>query len=249
MPGLTIGDTVPDLDLQTTRGNIKLHEYCNNANFTIIFSHPGDFTPVCTTELGAMAAYADKFEQRGVKLLGFSCDDVESHQEWIKDIEAYNKNHHQVKYPIASDPTGEIIKKLNMVEGNASTPSRALHVVGPDKKIKLSFLYPASTGRNMDEVLRVLDSLEMASKHKVATPANWKPGEPVVISPDVSNDDAKHSFPQGFDSVQLPSNKDYLRFTHLNDRYKKSYIICSSWSMTQRTVSKNMAPLSKPATT
>ncbi|XP_073275994.1 1-Cys peroxiredoxin-like [Primulina huaijiensis] len=217
MSGLTIGDTVPDLEFQTTHGNIKLHEYCNNAKFTIIFSHPGDFTPVCTTELGAMAAYADKFEQRGVKLLGFSCDDIQSHQEWIKDIEAYNKNK-PVNYPIAADPTREIIKKLNMVEptdGNTVTPSRALHVVGPDKKIKLSFLYPASTGRNMDEVLRVLDSLQIASKHKISTPANWKPGDPVVISPDVSNDEAKQSFPQGYDSVELPSNKEYLRFTHV----------------------------------
>ncbi|KZV57762.1 1-Cys peroxiredoxin-like [Dorcoceras hygrometricum] len=220
MPGLTIGDTLPDLEVQTTHGNIKLHEYCSNANFTIIFSHPGDFTPVCTTELGAMAVYADKFEQRGVKLLGFSCDDVQSHQEWIKDIEAYNKNK-PVNYPIAADPSREIIKKLNMVEPTAdgntapATPSRALHIVGPDKKIKVSFLYPASTGRNMDEVLRVLDSLDMASKHKIATPANWKPGDSVVISPDVSSDEAKQSFTQGYDSVELPSNKDYLRFTHV----------------------------------
>ncbi|KAI3469227.1 hypothetical protein Pfo_025890 [Paulownia fortunei] len=207
MPGLTIGDTLPDLEVETTHGIIKLHDYVDNT-FTIIFSHPGDFTPVCTTELGMMAAYADKFAERGVKLLGLSADDVESHNQWIKDIEAYNN--------------GQIIKQLNMVDpdekdssGN-QLPSRALHIVGPDKKIKLSFLYPASTGRNMDEVVRVVDSLQRASKHKIATPANWKPGEPVVISPSVSNDEAKQMFPKGYKTADLPSKKDYLRFTHVD---------------------------------
>ncbi|KAK4405426.1 1-Cys peroxiredoxin [Sesamum angolense] len=157
MPGLTIGDTLPDLELETTHGKLQLHDFVanNSSSFTIIFSHPGDFTPVCTTELGMMAAYAD--------------------------IEAYNKGH-RVNYPIAADPTRRIIKQLNMVDpdekdsSGQQTPSRALHIVGPDKKIKLSFLYPASTGRNMDEVLRVVDSLQKAAQHKIATPANWKPG-------------------------------------------------------------------------
>nr|XP_043614139.1 1-Cys peroxiredoxin PER1 [Erigeron canadensis] len=219
MPGLTIGDSLPNLKVDTTHGQIKLHDYVGD-NFTIIFSHPGDFTPVCTTELGAMAAYADKFAQRGVKLLGLSCDDVQSHKEWIKDIEAYN-NGKKVTYPIAADPDREIIKQLNMVDpdekdswGNI-VPSRALHIVGPDKKIKLSFLYPASTGRNMDEVVRALDSLIKASKHKIATPANWKEGEAVVIAPSVSNEEAKKMFPKGFKTADLPSNKDYLRFTHV----------------------------------
>ncbi|KAL2464465.1 1-Cys peroxiredoxin PER1 [Forsythia ovata] len=212
MPGLTLGDTLPNLEVETTHGKIKLHDYVNNS-YTIIFSHPGDFTPVCTTELGMMAAYADKFAQRGVKLLGLSCDDVNSHNEWIKDIEAFN-NGHKVTYPIAADPKKNIIKQLNMVDpDDTQSPSRALHIVGPDKKIKLSFLYPASTGRNMDEVVRALDSLLKASKHKIATPANWKPGEPVVIAPSVSNDEAKEMFPQGFDTADLPSKKEYLRFT------------------------------------
>ncbi|KAL6519732.1 1-Cys peroxiredoxin [Orobanche minor] len=220
MPGLTIGDTLPDLEVETTHGKIKLHEFVSDS-FTIIFSHPGDFTPVCTTELGKMAAYADKFAERGVKLLGLSCDDVESHNRWIKDIEAYNKGS-KVTYPIAADPHRQIIKQLNMVDpdekdsSGQQVPSRALHIVGPDKKIKLSFLYPASTGRNMDEVVRVLDSLQRACKHKIATPANWKPGEKVVISPSVSSDEAKRMFPQGFDTVDLPSNKDYLRFTNVD---------------------------------
>ncbi|KAF5797960.1 putative thioredoxin-dependent peroxiredoxin [Helianthus annuus] len=217
MPGLTIGDSLPNLQVDTTHGKINLHDYVGDS-FTIIFSHPGDFTPVCTTELGAMAAYADKFAQRGVKLLGLSCDDVQSHKEWIKDIEAYNKGK-KVTYPIAADPNREIIKQLNMVDpdekdaSGQNLPSRALHIVGPDKKIKLSFLYPASTGRNMDEVVRALDSLIKASQHKIATPVNWKEGEPVVIAPSVSNDEARKMFPKGFQTVDLPSNKDYLRFT------------------------------------
>ncbi|CAA3033228.1 1-Cys peroxiredoxin [Olea europaea subsp. europaea] len=214
MPGLTLGDTLPNLEVETTQGKIKLHDYVDKS-YTIIFSHPGDFTPVCTTELGMMAAYADKFAERGVKLLGLSCDDVNSHNEWIKDIEAFN-NGHKVTYPIAADPKREIIKQLNMVDPeDTQSPSRALHIVGPDNKIKLSFLYPASTGRNMDEVVRVLDSLMKASKHKIATPANWKPGEPVVIAPSVSNEEAKKMFPQGFDAADLPSGKDYLRFTNV----------------------------------
>ena len=222
MPGLTLGDTVPDLEVETTHGKMKLHEYIDDA-WVILFSHPGDFTPVCTTELGMMAVYADKFAEKGVKLLGLSCDDLHSHLHWIKDIEAYN-NGHKVKYPIIADPKRELIWQLNMLDpdekdpqGNP-VPSRTLHILGPDKKIKLSFLYPASTGRNLDEVLRVVDSVQKAAKYKykVATPANWKPGHPVVISPSVSNEEAKHMFPQGYKSTDLPSKKDYLRFTNVD---------------------------------
>ncbi|XP_058077190.1 1-Cys peroxiredoxin [Magnolia sinica] len=219
MPGLTIGDTIPNLEVDSTHGKIKLHDFIGDS-WIIIFSHPGDFTPVCTTELGKIAAYAEEFVKRGVKLLGLSCDDVQSHNEWIKDIEAYTPGC-KVKYPIIADPKTEVIKQLNMVDpdekdssGNL-VPSRALHIVGPDKKVKLSFLYPASTGRNIDEVLRVVESLQKAAKHKVATPANWKPGEPVVISPSVSNEQAKEMFPQGYTTVDLPSKKDYLRFTNV----------------------------------
>ncbi|WOH07397.1 hypothetical protein DCAR_0726827 [Daucus carota subsp. sativus] len=205
MPGLTIGDTLPNLEIETTHGKMKLHDYVGDS-FTIIFSHPGDFTPVCTTELGAMAAYANQFAQRGVKLLGLSCDDVQSHHEWIKDIEAFNGGH-KVNYPIGADPKREIIKELNMVD--------------PDEKDSAGnhtpFLYPASTGRNMDEVVRAVDSLltAEATKKKIATPANWKKGEKVVIAPSVDNDEAKKIFPQGFDSAKLPSGKDYLRFTNV----------------------------------
>ncbi|CAN1806265.1 1-Cys peroxiredoxin [Linum perenne] len=221
MPGLTIGDTVPNLEVESTHGVIKLHDFVSNS-WTILFSHPGDFTPVCTTELGKMAAHAPEFEKRGVKLLGLSCDDVLSHVEWIKDVEAFTPGS-KVTYPIISDPKREVIKQLNMVDpdekdpsGN-NVPSRALHIVGPDKKqVKLSFLYPASTGRNMDEVMRVVESLQRAAKHKIATPADWKPGEAVVISPSVSNEEADKMFPQGYKTADLPSNKGYLRFTHVD---------------------------------
>ncbi|KAK8671257.1 hypothetical protein V6N13_037856 [Hibiscus sabdariffa] len=219
MPGITIGDTVPNLEVETTHGKFKLYDYFNNG-WTIVFSHPADFTPVCTTELGKMAAYLPEFEKRGVKLLGFSCDDVQSHKEWIKDVEAYTPGC-KVTYPIVADPSREIIKQLNMVDPNErdssgnQLPSRALHIVGSDNKIKLSFLYPATTGRNMDEVLRAMDSLLKASKYKVATPANWKQGDPVVISPQVSNEEAKQVFPQGFETKNLPSGKEYLRLTNV----------------------------------
>ncbi|XP_054804527.1 1-Cys peroxiredoxin [Prosopis cineraria] len=219
MPGLTIGDTIPDLQVQTTHGNFKLHDFFSGS-WTILFSHPGDFTPVCTTELGKMAKFSEEFSRRGVKLLGLSCDDLNSHEEWIKDIEAYTPGA-KVNYPIISDPTREIIKQLNMVDpaekdsNGTPLPSRALHIVGPDLTIMLSFLYPASTGRNMEEVVRVLESLQKASKYKVATPADWKPGDPVVISPSVSNEEANTMFPQGFQTVDLPSKKDYLRFTQV----------------------------------
>ncbi|EXB80278.1 1-Cys peroxiredoxin [Morus notabilis] len=219
MPGLTIGDTIPNIEAESTHGKIILHDYIGDA-WAIIFSHPGDFTPVCTTELGKMAEYSGEFAKRGVKLVGLSCDDVHSHKEWIKDIEEYTSGC-KVNYPIMADPNREIIKQLNMVDpdekdssGN-QLPSRALHIVAPDKRVKLSFLYPASTGRNMDEVLRVLNSLHKAANYKVATPANWKPGNRVVISPNVSSDDAKRMFPGGFETVDLPSKKEYLRFTNV----------------------------------
>ncbi|KAE8720510.1 1-Cys peroxiredoxin PER1 [Hibiscus syriacus] len=198
MPGLTIGDTVPDLEVETTHGKFKLHDYFNNG-WTIIFSHPSDFTPVCTTELGKMAAYLPEFENEGLSFLP-GC---------------------KVTYPIVADPSRDIIKQLNMVDPNErdsygnQLPSRAMHIVGSDNKIKLSFLYPATTGRNMDEVLRAVDSLLKASKYKVATPANWKQGDPVVISPNVSNEEAKQMFPHGFETKNLPSGKEYLRFTNV----------------------------------
>ncbi|KAG8079581.1 hypothetical protein GUJ93_ZPchr0007g5543 [Zizania palustris] len=224
MPGLTIGDTVPNLELDSTHGKIRIHDFVGHG-YAIIFSHPGDFTPVCTTELSAMAGYAKEFEKRGVKLLGISCDDVKSHKEWIKDIEAY-KPGNRVTYPIMADPDREAIKQLNMVDpdekdsNGGELPSRALHIVGPDKKVKLSFLYPACAGRNIDEVVRAVDALQMAANHAVATPANWKPGERVVIPPGVSDEEARRKFPKGFDTADLPSRKGYLRFTEYSTHGK-----------------------------
>ncbi|GMH19795.1 hypothetical protein Nepgr_021636 [Nepenthes gracilis] len=200
MPGLTIGDTVPNLEVETTHGLFRLHDFIDDS-WTILFSHPGDFTPVCTTELAKMAAYAEEFYKRSVKLLGLSCDDLQSHQDWIKDIEAYSGGC-KVSYPIVADPKREIIKQLNMVdpdEKDASgnpLPSRTLHIVGPDKV-----------------VVRVVESLQKAAKHKVATPANWEPRDPVVIPPSVSDDQAKQMFPQGYETANLPSEGRYLRFT------------------------------------
>ncbi|KAK4770866.1 hypothetical protein SAY87_031398 [Trapa incisa] len=220
MPGLTLGDTVPNIHVDTTHGRIWLHDYIGDST-TIIFSHPGDFTPVCTTELGKIAKYKQEFEEKGVKLIGLSCDDLQSHKEWIKDIEAFTPGS-KVTYPIIADPNREIIKQLNMVDpdekdssGN-QVPSRALHIVGPDKKIKLSFLYPACTGRNMEEVMRVVESLNRVCKYKIATPVDWKPGETVVIPPSVSDEDASKMFPQGYDTADLPSKKRYLRFVHVD---------------------------------
>ncbi|KAJ3692811.1 hypothetical protein LUZ60_011906 [Juncus effusus] len=219
MPGLTIGDLIPDLLVQTTHGPIQLHQFVGN-DWACLFSHPADFTPVCTTELGKMALYTEEFEKRGVKLLGFSCDDVASHVEWIKDIESYTPGCN-VKFPIVADPDRSVIKQLNMVDPDQKDsdgielPSRALHLIGPNKRIRLSILYPATTGRNMDEVLRVIDSLQKTDKYKVATPVNWTPGGKVVISPSVSNEEAKEMFPKGFETVDLPSKKEYLRLVKM----------------------------------
>ncbi|KAJ4978950.1 hypothetical protein NE237_009730 [Protea cynaroides] len=219
MPGLTIGDALPNLEVETTCGRFMLHDFVGQ-DWVIIFSHPGDFTPVCTTELAKVAAHTERFEDRGVKLLGLSCDDIQSHNNWIKDIESYSGGC-KVKFPIIADPKREIIKELNMVDpdekdatGN-QVPSRALHVVAGDKKIKLSILYPATIGRNMDEILRAVDALQKTANHKVATPVNWMPGEPVVIHPSLSNDQAKEMFPHGYSTAELASGNDYLRFTNV----------------------------------
>ncbi|CAK9873780.1 unnamed protein product [Sphagnum jensenii] len=219
MPGLALGDVIPNIEADSTQGPIKLHDFIDES-WTIIFSHPGDFTPVCTSELGMIAAYAPEFKKRGVKLLGLSTDSVQDHLRWIKDIEAYTPDA-PVQYAILADPRRKITGELNMLDPDEKDPngkplaSRALHIIGPDKRLKLSFLYPGTTGRNLDEVLRVLDSLQLASKQKIATPANWMPGEPVVISPSLSDEEAKDQFPQGWKTTSLPSGEPYLRFVNL----------------------------------
>ena len=203
---LQIGDTAPDFEADTTEGKIRFYDWAGN-NWVVLFSHPKDFTPVCTTELGTMARLKPEFEKRGVKVAGLSVDPVENHKKWsgdIKDVVGFAPN-----YPLIGDTDLKISKLYGMLPASTSgtsegrTPNdnqtvRNVFVIGPDKKIKLVLVYPMSTGRNFDEVLRVIDSLQLTAKHRVATPANWKQGDDVIILPSVSDDDAKQKYPGGW---------------------------------------------------
>lgn len=211
---LRINDEAPDFTAQTTQGEIKFHEWVGDG-WAILFSHPKDFTPVCTTELGYMAGLQDEFAKRGCKVIGLSVDPISSHSKWSADIE--ETQGHKVNYPMIGDPRLEVAKLYNMLPADAGdtsegrTPAlnatvRTVFVIGPDKKIKLMLSYPMSTGRNFDEILRVLDSMQLTAKHKVATPVNWKQGDDVIILPAVSDEDAKRTFPAGW---RAP--KPYLR--------------------------------------
>ena len=209
MATLRLGDIAPDFTAQTTEGEIHFHEWLGDS-WGILFSHPADFTPVCTTELGAMSRMKDKFDKRNTKILAISVDSVESHHEWIKDInETQNTT---IDYPIIADEDHKVAELYDMIHPNADSKFtvRSVFVIGPDKKIKLTLTYPPSTGRNFDEILRVIDSLQMTEYRKVATPANWVEGEEVVISPSVSDEDAKKKFP-GFRTI-----KPYLRMTKID---------------------------------
>jgi len=199
---LTIGDTAPDFEAQTTEGPIKFHDWIGDS-WAILFSHPRDFTPVCTTELGYMAKIQPDFESRNVKIIGLSVDPMDNHERWLADIEETQGT--RPNYPIISDADFEVSKLYGMlpgdVEGDATqrTPAqnqtvRNVFVIGPDKKIKLILVYPMTTGRNFDEVLRVIDSLQLTANHRVATPVNWKQGDDVIIAGSVSNDEAKEIF-------------------------------------------------------
>jgi thioredoxin-dependent peroxiredoxin len=199
---LTIGDTAPDFEAQTTEGPIRFHDWIGDS-WAILFSHPRDFTPVCTTELGYMAKIQPDFESRNVKIIGLSVDPMDNHERWLSDIEETQGT--RPNYPIISDADFEVSKLYGMlpgdVEGEATerTPAqnqtvRNVFVIGPDKKIKLILVYPMTTGRNFDEVLRVIDSLQLTAKHRVATPVNWQQGDDVIISGAVSNDEAKEIF-------------------------------------------------------
>jgi thioredoxin-dependent peroxiredoxin len=199
---LTIGDTAPDFEAQTTEGPIRFHDWVGDS-WAILFSHPRDFTPVCTTELGYMAKIQPDFEKRNVKIIGLSVDPMDNHERWLADIEDTQGT--RPNYPIISDADFEVSKIYGMlpgdVEGEATerTPAqnqtvRNVFVIGPDKKIKLILVYPMTTGRNFDEVLRVIDSLQLTAKHRVATPVNWQQGDDVIISGAVSNDEAKEIF-------------------------------------------------------
>jgi alkyl hydroperoxide reductase subunit AhpC len=211
---LAIGDTAPDFEAQTTQGPIKFHEWIGDS-WAVLFSHPKDFTPVCTTELGYMAKIKPEFDRRGVKIIGLSVDSTGDHEKWASDIEETQGA--KPNYPIIGDADFNVAKLYGMLPASTSgdpakrTPAdnqtvRNVFVIGPDKKVKLVLIYPMTTGRNFDEVLRVIDSLQLTAKHRVATPVNWKQGEDVIIAGSVSNDEAKTIYPEGWKSP-----KPYMR--------------------------------------
>jgi len=213
--GLHIGDVAPDFTANTTQGPIKFHEWIGDS-WAILFSHPKDFTPVCTTELGYMAKLKPEFDKRNTKIIGLSCDTVEDHAAWVKDIEETQGA--TVNYPIIDGSDLSVAKAYDMIHPNASgdpktrTPVdnqtiRSVFIIGPDKRIKAMLTYPMTSGRNFDEVLRLLDSIQLTATHQVATPVNWKPGEEVIIPPSVSDEAAKEKYPQGFKTL-----KPYLRY-------------------------------------
>jgi len=210
---IRIGDEAPDFTVDTTQGSVRFHEYIGDG-YAILFSHPKDFTPVCTTELGYMAGLAPEFAKRNTKIIGLSVDPVDDHHRWMKDIE--ETQGHKVTYPLIGDRDLTVAKLYDMIHPNASGEQkrtaadnatvRSVFIVGPDKKVKATFTYPMSSGRNFDEVLRLLDSIQLTAKHKVATPANWKQGQDVIIVPSVNDEEAKQRFPQGWKAP-----KPYMR--------------------------------------
>jgi len=209
---LRIGDTAPDFEADTTEGHINFHKWIGDS-WAVLFSHPKDYTPVCTTELGYMAKIKSEFDKRNVKIIGLSADPVSSHSGWAKDIEETQGS--AVNYPMIGDADLKVAKLYNMLPAEAVPGQRTaadnltvrnVFVVGPDKKIKLILVYPMTTGRNFDEVLRVIDSLQLTAKHRVATPANWKHGEDVIIAGSVNDEEAKKIYPQGWKAP-----KPYLR--------------------------------------
>ncbi len=212
---LTVGDTAPDFSADTSQGPINFHEWIGDG-WAILFSHPKDFTPVCTTELGYMASLKPEFDRRNCKIIGLSVDPADSHRAWAQDIQ--DATGHAPNYPIIADTELAIAKLFGMLAADAGescagrTPMdnatvRSVFVIGPDKQIKLTITYPMSTGRNFDEVLRVLDSVQLTATHKVATPVNWNHGDKVIILPAVSDEAAREKYPQGWDSP-----KPYIRF-------------------------------------
>lgn len=202
---ILIGDTAPDFEADTTEGRIRFHDFIEG-NWAVLFSHPKNFTPVCTTELGYTAKLKPEFEKRGVKVIGLSVDKLKDHVGWAKDIEETQGA--ALNFPLIADETGEIARKYDMIHPNAdnSLTVRSVFVIGPDKKVKLKIEYPASTGRNFDEILRAIDSLQLTAKHQVATPVNWKNGEDVIIVTSVNDEAAKEKYPQGWKTL-----KPYLR--------------------------------------
>ena len=207
MATIRLGDKAPDFTANSSMGNINLYEYLGDG-WGILFSHPADFTPVCTTELGTAAKFKDEFDKRNVKMLALSVDGAESHAEWIKDINEVQQT--TVNFPIIADEDKKVSDLYDMIHPNADNnlTVRSVFIIAPDRSVKLILTYPASTGRNFHELLRVIDSLQLTAYHKVATPANWKHGDAVVVSPAISTEDAKNMFEKGVDEI-----KPYLRMT------------------------------------
>ncbi|PWK39675.1 peroxiredoxin [Pseudomonas sp. OV226] len=209
---IRIGDEAPDFTVESTEGTLNFHEWIGD-KWAILFSHPKDFTPVCTTELGYMAGLKPEFDKRNTKIVGLSVDPVSNHASWAKDIE--ETQGHAVNYPMIGDENLVVAKLYDMIHPNASGGARtavdnatvrSVFIIGPDKKVKAMLIYPMSAGRNFDEVLRLLDSLQLNAKHTVATPVNWRPGEDVIIPTSVSDEDARKKYPDGFKTI-----KPYLR--------------------------------------
>jgi alkyl hydroperoxide reductase subunit AhpC len=204
---LRLGDPVPDFTAESTEGPIRFHEWLGD-KWGVLFSHPKDFTPVCTTELGYVAKIKPEFEKRGVKIIGLSVDPMKDHEGWIRDINETQKT--TVNFPMIADPDRKVSVLYDMIHPNASEnfTVRSVFVIGPDKKVKLTLTYPASTGRNFDELLRVIDSLQLTANYQVATPVNWKAGEDCIIVPAVPDADVPKKFPKGSRTI-----KPYLRYT------------------------------------
>jgi alkyl hydroperoxide reductase subunit AhpC len=197
---LQLGDDAPDFTAETTEGTLSFHEWLGDS-WGVLFSHPKDFTPVCTTELGEVARIKSEFDQRGVKVIGLSVDPLDAHERWCLDIERTQGQ--APNFPMIADPDREVANLYGMIHPNASdtTTVRSVFVIGPDKKVKLTITYPQSTGRNFDEILRVIDSLQLTANHKVSTPVNWKQGDDVIIIPALSDEEARERFPEGWNAL------------------------------------------------
>ncbi|HEY7546722.1 MAG TPA: peroxiredoxin [Blastocatellia bacterium] len=202
---IRLGDTAPDFTAETTEGPVHFHEWIGNG-WAVLFSHPKDFTPVCTTELGEVARLKSEFDRRNVKVIGLSVDPLESHKGWVGDIA--ETQGHALNFPLIADPEKEVSQLYDMIHPNASDnfTVRSVFVIGPDKKVKLTITYPASTGRNFEEILRVIDSLQLTANHQVATPVNWRHGDDCIIVPALSDEEARKKFPEGWKTL-----KPYLR--------------------------------------
>ncbi|CAJ1060077.1 peroxiredoxin-6 [Xyrichtys novacula] len=219
MPGILLGDEFPNFEADTTIGRMRFHDFLGDS-WGILFSHPADFTPVCTTELGRAASLNDEFQKRGVKMIALSIDSVADHISWSKDVMAYNNDpKSDLPFPIIADHKRELSVQLGMLDPDERDKSgmpltaRCVFVIGPDKKLKLSILYPATTGRNFNELLRVIDSLQLTARKKVATPVDWVPGQKVMVVPTVPDTETAALFPSGVTTKELPSGKKYLRYT------------------------------------